>query len=204
MLVVELSPKRRQIVIAAIVFEAAIGLFAWGVGHWVEVPVERITVWRPRDLGYGVAAAVPPLVALLVLIRLPLGPLVRLRELVRTQVVPLFRDCSLPELLLISVIAGIGEEMLFRGVIQYGMAERIGPPGGVAIGIIVASLLFALAHALSGTYAVLAGLISIYFGWLLMATGNLLVPIVAHAAYDFLAFVYLLRIERDFPPAQST
>jgi membrane protease YdiL (CAAX protease family) len=95
--------------------------------------------------------------------------------------------------------------MLFRGVIQHGVAERIGPPGGVAIGIGIASLLFALAHALSGTYAVLAGLISVYFGWLLIVTGNLLVPILAHAAYDFLAFVHLLRVEREEAPLdQST
>jgi hypothetical protein len=101
MFVVEPPLKRRQIVIAAIVFEAAIGLFAWGVGHWVEVPVERVIAWNARDAGYGVLAALPALVALLVMIRLPFSPLRRLRELVRTQIVPLFRDCSLAELLLI-------------------------------------------------------------------------------------------------------
>ena len=42
----------------------------------------------------------------------------------------------------------------------------------------------------------LAGLIGIYLGWLLAATDNLLVPIVAHAAYDFLALVYLLHRDR--------
>ena len=188
--------NRRQIVIAAIVFEAAIGLFAWGVGHFVEAPVERIIVWNDRDLWIGLLAALPALVSLLVMIRVPLAPLRRLRDLVRTHIVPLFRGCSLAELFVISIIAGVGEEMLFRGVIQHGLAERIGPPGGTMVGIGIASLLFALAHALSGTYAILAGLISIYFGWLLVATGNLLVPIAAHSAYDFLAFVYLLRVER--------
>ena len=197
--------NKRQIVLAAIVFEAGIGLFAWGVGHFVEVPVEQIVVWNGRDLLLGALAALPALVLLLVMIRIPLSPLLRLRELVRKQIVPLFRGCTLAELLLISIVAGVGEEMLFRGVIQHGLAERIGPPAGTTIGIGIASLLFALAHALSGTYAILAGLISIYVGWLLAATGNLLVPIAAHAAYDFLAFVYLLRVERsDASPRGST
>jgi membrane protease YdiL (CAAX protease family) len=197
--------NQRQIVAAAIVFEAGIGLFAWGVGHFVEAPVERIVVWNSRDLLIGALAALPALVLLLVMIRIPLSPLLRLGELVRTHIVPLFRGCTLAELLVISIVAGIGEEMLFRGVIQHGLAERIGPPAGTAIGIGIASLLFGLAHALSGTYAILAGLISLYFGWLLVATGNLLAPIAAHAAYDFLAFVYLLRVEwPDAAPPGST
>ena len=197
--------SRRQIVLAAVIFEAAIGLFAWGVGHFVEAPVERIVAWNVRDFGIGTIAALPALVSLLVAIRVPLPPLERLRELVKTHIVPLFRQCSLAELLLISIVAGVGEEMLFRGVIQHGLAERIGPPSGTIIGIGIASLLFALAHALSGTYAILAGLISIYLGWLLVVTGNLLVPIAAHAAYDFLAFVYLLRVERPnvLPPTST-
>jgi membrane protease YdiL (CAAX protease family) len=195
--------NRRQIVIAAIVFEGAIGLFAWGAGHLVEIPIEEITVWNPNHLGRGTLAALPALFLLLALIRIPSPPLVRLRNFVRSQIVPLFRECSAAELLLIAVLAGIGEEMLFRGVIQHGLAERIGPPSGMIIGITVASVLFALAHALTWTYALLAGLISVYFGWLLAISGNLLVPIAAHAAYDFLAFVYLLRFERpaELPPA---
>lgn len=195
--------NRRQIVTAAIVFEGAIGLFAWGIGHVVEIPIEEITLWNPNDLARGVLAALPALILLLTLIRIPWPPLGRLRDLVRTQIVPMFRDCTAVELLFISVLAGLGEEMLFRGVIQHGLTQRIGPPSGIIIGIAVASVLFALAHALTWTYAVLAGLISVYFGWLLAATGNLLVPIAAHAAYDFLAFIYLLRFERpsETPPA---
>ena len=42
-------------------------------------------------------------------------------------------------------------------------------------------------------YAVLAVLAGVYFGLLLMLTGSLWTPIVAHAAYDFIALVYLLR-----------
>jgi membrane protease YdiL (CAAX protease family) len=197
--------NRRQIVTAAIIFEGAIGLFAWGVSYLVEVPIEEITLWHPSDLALGIAAAVPALVVLLSLVRIPAPPFRRLRDLVRNHIVPLFRECTAAELLVISILAGIGEELLFRGVIQHGLSQRIGAPSGVVIGITVASVLFALAHALTWTYAALAGLISVYFGWLLMATGNLLVPMAAHAAYDFLAFIYLLRFERpaEAPPVST-
>ena len=50
-----------------------------------------------------------------------------------------------------------------------------------------------LAHLLNTTYAVLAGLVGLYFGGLLIATDQLLAPIVAHAAYDLAALVYLTR-----------
>jgi membrane protease YdiL (CAAX protease family) len=35
----------------------------------------------------------------------------------------------------------------------------------------------------------------LYFGWLLIASGSLWPPIVAHALYDFVALCYLLRPE---------
>ena len=58
--------------------------------------------------------------------------------------------------------------------------------------MIVLSLLFGLAHALTRTYAVLATLVGFYLGFLFWLTGNLLAPILAHAVYDFVALVYLV------------
>ena len=57
----------------------------------------------------------------------------------------------------------------------------------------LASLLFGVCHWLNTTYAILAVLAGVYFGLLLIADGNILTPIVAHAAYDFLALVYLIQ-----------
>ena len=54
--------------------------------------------------------------------------------------------------------------------------------------------MFGLAHSVTRTYAILATIIGLYFGWLWLATGNLLVPITTHAVYDFLALVYFVRI----------
>ena len=64
------------------------------------------------------------------------------------------------------------------------------------LALLLASLLFGLAHAITRTYVVLATVFGIYLGWLWTASGNLLVPIVAHALYDFVALSALVRAER--------
>ena len=79
--------------------------------------------------------------------------------------------------------------MLFRGVFQGLLARWLGPgPGWGA-----ASLLFGLLHPITPGYIVLAALLGAYLGSIWMFTGNLLTVMVAHALYDFLAMVLLLR-----------
>ena len=66
--------------------------------------------------------------------------------------------------------------------------------------IVSVAIVFGLLHAVNAAYAVLAALMGLYLGWLWMATGNLAVPIVAHAVYDFLALVYILNRRREDSP----
>ncbi|CAJ1936545.1 unnamed protein product [Cylindrotheca closterium] len=82
--------------------------------------------------------------------------------------------------------AGFGEEMLFRGVLQYGLAAKV----GTAASLVVASLIFGALHAVTPLYALLAGVASVYFGYLYLSFGNLAVPIYAHALYDVGALYY--------------
>src|SRR5207302_1348917 len=100
-----------------------------------------------------------------------------------------FASCTLLELLLLSLVAGIGEEMLFRGILQ----ETVSRHFGVWPGVILASTLFGLLHPISPAYVVLAGLMGVYLGGLWFASGNLLTVILAHALYDFIALVYVVR-----------
>jgi membrane protease YdiL (CAAX protease family) len=141
---------------------------------------------------WGVVAALPMLAGLLLLDRVPLRPFVRLQRYIRRLIAPLFSRASLVELALISLIAGIGEELLFRGLIQDGLAVWIGGPPGICVGLAVSSVLFGLAHSLTRTYAVLAAVVGLYLGVLLLLTGNVLAPITAHAVYDFVALVYVI------------
>jgi membrane protease YdiL (CAAX protease family) len=110
-------------------------------------------------------------------------------RLVDELLVPAFARWTIGELLLVSLLAGVGEELLFRGVLQPALAGSLGPWWA----LIAASLMFGLVHFLSVSYAVFATLMGVWLGVLWIASGNLLVPIVAHAAYDFLTLVYVRR-----------
>lgn len=89
--------------------------------------------------------------------------------------------------LALGAAAGIGEEMLFRGVLQFELGSRLGSEV-IAVGL--TSIVFGALHAVTPLYAGLAALASVYFGWLYLVTGNLVVPIVTHAFYDWAALLY--------------
>ena len=132
------------------------------------------------------------LAVMLLITHFPLGPLARLNRVVNEVILPLFESCSGLDFATISLLAGVGEELLFRGVIQARLAQWLSP----AAGLVLASILFGLAHTITAAYAVLATIFGLYLGGLWLWSGNLLVAITAHAIYDFLALVYLARRTR--------
>ena len=184
----------------AFAFECGLIVLAALLGWWCEhSPLASCArgddAWlgNLRACGLGVVAAVPPLVGLAWMTRTRSGPARRLVDLVDQQVVPMFDGASVVEFALIALAAGVGEELLFRGLMQALIVEWCGPPAGVAIAIGLTSLVFALLHALSPAYATLALAMSVYLGLLQHYSGNVLAPIVTHAAYDFVAIWYLVR-----------
>jgi membrane protease YdiL (CAAX protease family) len=84
------------------------------------------------------------------------------------------------EIITISAAAGLGEEIMFRGIVQHW------------IGMVPAAIVFGILHAHSIGYFATATLLGIYLGWLYQLVGNLWPPILAHALYDIAAF-YILR-----------
>ncbi len=184
------SPQKTgNIVQLAIVFEAGIFLVALGFGELLDESPLKILHLNWTGLLVGTLATGPLLITMWGCSRSKFGPFEELMRQVEEQIVPLFLGASTWALLLISVLAGVGEEYLFRGVLQSGLTGWVGMP--VALG--VTSVLFGLAHLITPTYAVFAGLIGAFFGVLGILTGNLLVPIVTHALYDFVALKYLTR-----------
>jgi uncharacterized protein len=117
------------------------------------------------------------------------GPMRGLVTLVEERLGPYLANWSAGGIVLLAVFAGVGEELLFRGVIQVWLAERT----PVWLAVAAASLLFGVGHWLSASYALLAWLIGAYLGILFLLSGNLLAPMVAHAAYDVVALLVLAR-----------
>ena len=120
----------------------------------------------------------------------------KVRDITKT----FFGDAGWPSVLagslILGAVAGIGEEMLFRGAIQCGLQVVFGVPA--IYSACVSALIFGLCHFVSPMYALLATVAGAYFSFLWSVTGNLLVPIVTHIFYDVFALIaalYSLRHE---------
>jgi membrane protease YdiL (CAAX protease family) len=138
----------------------------------------------------GLAASAPLMAGFVWSAQSSWRPLVEIRVRLEQRFKPIIVDWSIGQLALISALAGLGEELLFRGVLQ-GRLELL---LGQLLGWVAASLAFGLAHPVTRGYVVAAVLIGLYLGGLWQVTDNLLVPIVAHSAYDFLALLYFVRL----------
>lgn len=91
-----------------------------------------------------------------------------------------------PRILIISLAAGISEEILFRGVLQMA-ASGVMP---VLFAIILPNILFGLLHMRTLLYAFIAGIVGIYLGAIFIITDNLLAPMISHGVYDVIALAY--------------
>ncbi len=188
---------RRRFPLLAIGTEAGLLVLAMGLGWLWQVPVLGALTPSVSGLVAGTLAIVPLLGLLWWVTNSAWAPFRRLVSEVDEHLLPLFRTCSLPELALIAAAAGAGEEALFRGVIQLG----VGNVAGIWVGVAVASVAFGLAHLITPTYAILAGLIGLYLGALAVVTGGVWAPMVTHAGYDFVALAVWVHSPRSLPAA---
>lgn len=92
------------------------------------------------------------------------------------------------------VVAGFGEETVFRGY----MFERLGKLLGSSVGaklsiVLLTSILFALAHypdqGLAGTEQ--AAITGLFFGTIFALTERIWIPMFAHAAFDLTAYALI-------------
>jgi hypothetical protein len=162
------------------------------LGYLLRQPLLADFHWRWRDGALGCLAALPPLGFFVWALQSRWPSLVAIRQFLENRLRPAFSPWSLAELLLISLLAGLGEETLFRAVLHGGLAKWIGQPAAV----LFASLAFGLCHLVNRAYALIVGCMGLYLSGLWLLTGNLLAPMTAHAAYDFAALVYFLRVAR--------
>jgi membrane protease YdiL (CAAX protease family) len=183
------SLRRGPLVLLSVLFEGSLGLLAWILGWLLHQPCWESLRWELGAAGWGAAASLPMLALFLLCLWRPVGPLARIKQFSREVIRPMFARCTLTDLAVISLAAGFGEELLFRGVLQPVFSRWLGP----WLGLAAASLLFGLLHPITPTYMVLAALMGAYLGYVWVVSGNLLVVIVAHGLYDFLILMFLVR-----------
>ncbi len=141
----------------------------------------------------GIAATLPMLLVFWLLVNSKRPILRELRDQVDWLIREMFPTASIPQFAMVATLAGVGEELLFRGALQTKLGDWSTP----IIGLLVTSLLFGLAHALSKLYFAFAVIVGAFLGWLAYRYHDLVAPMVAHGLYDFLALLYLSRTKFD-------
>ena len=179
----------------AIYFEGSLILVAIILGWIAGInPFEDIH-FSESSIGYGLMGAVILFLIFMMLYQVEINSLQQIRRVLQDTLGPILRDYHWTDLMVLAVVAGVSEEILFRGLLQPWMESS----WGVTAGLIGSNIVFGLVHAVTPLYAVLAALVGIYLGLSLDFGGqrNLLTPIVIHGAYDFLAFIVVMRTYRS-------
>lgn len=178
---------RDQFLRIGLIIEVACLALAFVINVVWPIPVELNplhTVTGLTTLGafaIGILAAVALATFFWITWNVPFTPFKKIRDFVNTQLASHLSECQPWEVMLIAASAGIGEEVLFRGALQ------------PRLGLLVASLLFGLLHAVTPTYVIIATLLGAFMGWLQNWSGNLWTPIVCHAVYDYIAFLFVIH-----------
>ena len=175
-------------------FEASLAVVAVFLGWVADIDPFQNIYFSETAIAYGVIGTVPLFLMFLALERMQGESVVNIRKLLLNTLGPGLHRYHWTDLFMLAAIAGVSEELLFRGVIQ----PWIEASWGIAAGLIVSNIIFGLVHAVTPLYAVLAAIVGIYLGLSLDygVDRNLLTPIIIHGFYDFLAFVALMRVYR--------
>ena len=193
--------RRTSILSMTLFVEGGLAGIAIGLAYWLGIPLWETCRWDLREIGLGFAAAIPMIIVLFVTAHSDYGPFVRIRELLNEGLLPRLRSSKQIDLLFLALMAGTCEELLFRTVIQQYVETLTGPIWG----LLLASLVFGLLHCVSLTYAILTFIAGIYLGIFWWATDrNTIAVMITHAVYDWVAFVYLIRLYRKSKNAEST
>lgn len=106
-----------------------------------------------------------------------------------TQLYAAFRAPSLVVALVALVPVIVGEELVWRGVVQASLVQRLGAWGGVAL----AAVVYALVHAPLGSpvLVAVAFFCGLAWGTLRATTASLVPTLVAHLLWNVLVLVWL-------------
>lgn len=180
--------KPRVSSIAALAFQGGIGVVGLLLILVADIPVRAVGAGLLPSMFYGVLGALCTYSALILLTQVPgllPGDLDR-------QMRGLYRFASGYSwfvLFLLSVFAGVGEELLFRVALQGWLAEHT----NTATGVLAASVLFGLVHYASFTYFIVATCLGLVLGAAYAITDSLLLVMIWHGVYDMIALFCLLR-----------
>ncbi|MCB2113714.1 MAG: CPBP family intramembrane metalloprotease [Parvularculaceae bacterium] len=181
--------------------ENAVFLLTFGFGFAlipVAILIARIfsidiaALLRPGGdaIAWGVAATLPLVAALVWFMRATQRSVAAFRD---SQIEFFSRigfRLTRARIIALSLLAGVSEELLFRGVFQTIAEERL----PLVFAIVLPGVLFGALHARSIAYAAIAACVGVYLGVLFWMTQSLTAAVITHSLYDFIAFEWTRRI----------
>jgi membrane protease YdiL (CAAX protease family) len=116
---------------------------------------------------------------------------------------------AIPLAILVGLMPGICEEILFRGYMQTRLTRAWGP----VVGIALSSIVFAIFH-LDPVHSAAVLALGFYLGWIAWASGSTLPAMLAHFVNNFLSVLAVTLLpeaateaptlaEADLPAAQA-
>lgn len=103
-----------------------------------------------------------------------------------------FSDYSWFKISCVALLAGVGEELLFRIALQSWLVNHV----SIYLAIVVPALVFGLLHFLSWSYFIAATLMGLVFGLVYHLTQSAMLVIVWHAIYDLIALGVMIKYPR--------
>ncbi len=184
---IDSAPARGTLLWWTLVTEGALLIVALGLMWWSDLipTIDPDLVSIGAGLLFGVVAA-----ALAVGLANTAGPGFRRIRQDFDLMIGLFSNLRLIDLALISVLAGVCEEALFRGFIQTWIGTWTSP----VLAIAGAAVIFGLTHAISRPYVVFVTILGAALGLLYHLTGSLVSVMLAHAVYDLIALSWGMRV----------
>jgi membrane protease YdiL (CAAX protease family) len=154
--------------------------------YWTDTP------WYLASGGVGFAILLGTLAGVLMyllLIGFSRLPTAQSLKDIMAQLQPMFSDMSVIHVIILSLMAGIGEEVFFRGFLQTWLAGFI----GIQWAIVVGAIGFGLLHFASLGYFLITTVIGIVLGVFYHLAESLVLVIVWHSVYDAIAIWVISR-----------
>ena len=187
------ATARKRPLLIALTFEGAIGLAALIAAVALGIRLRPLLSLSGKDLATALLGVLALSVIFVVVAFSRWSPFARIRRQLDRVLPQLFDRASVAALFAVSAVAGISEELLFRGVLQHGLDSVMTTWAAV----LIANLVFAALHLITPTYGVIAFFMGLILSAVFMITGSIAAAAITHGIYDFMALVFYLRRRSD-------
>ena len=148
--------------------------------YFTDISWNLGSTWTIPAISWGAVLGAVTFGIILIITRLPFSS--SLREICR-DLIPIFDGLTLWQISILSFLAGVGEELLFRGFLQQWLADFV----AIELAIFIAAAIFGLLHFASVGYFLLTTALGLLFGFVFHETSSLILIMSWHGFYDLLA-----------------